>query len=88
MSVFIGRIAAAIASAVITWVIALLGLPVTEAQQVGAIEWLTEGLTGLGVFLGLLLYGVIHKMINAKLNPVDAARPAEAEEIRAHTYVR
>lgn len=81
MNVFIGRIAAAVAAAVIGWVVSLLGLPVTEDQTASAVGWLTEGLTGLGLFVGLLVYGVAHKLFNRRLNPADSAKEPE---IAAH----
>lgn len=79
MNVFIARIAAAAAAAVIGWGASVLGMPVTEAQTAGAIAWLTEGLTGLGGFVLLLVYGIAHKLISRVTNPADAAKePQEA----------
>lgn len=82
MNVFIARIAAAVASAVVVWVIGALGLPVTEEQTASVAAWLTEGLTGLGGFALLFIYGLIHKLISRRTNPADAAKAPEAAAAR------
>lgn len=73
MNVFIARIAAAVASAVILWLTGTLGLPVTDDQVAGATAWLTDGLTGLGGFIMLAVYAVGHRVISKWTNPADAA---------------
>lgn len=78
MNVFIARIAAVIASAVVVWLTGVLGLPVTEEQTASVVQWLTDGLTGLGGFLLLIVYGFAHKLISRKTNPADAAKEPEA----------
>lgn len=75
MNAWIGRVAGVIASAVVLWVLGVLGIEVTEEQKRGVIEWLTTGLTGLGFFLGLAFYGMFHKIFNRKLNPADTTNP-------------
>lgn len=78
MNVFIARIAAAIASAAVVWIVGILGLPVTEEQTASVVEWLTNGLTGLGGFLLLIVYGIAHKLVSRRTNPADAAKEPEA----------
>ena len=72
---FLGRVAASVAAVIVAYLLDLLGLPVSEDQKAGIVSWLTEGLTALGGFVILLVYGLVHKTVNKKLNPADTAVP-------------
>lgn len=77
MNVFIARIAASVASAVVVWLIGVLGLPVTEQEQANLIAQVTEAVSLLGLALWGILYAVLHKLISRKTNPADAAKNPE-----------
>lgn len=82
MNVFIARIAAAVASAIIVWIVGILGLPVTEEQVASAQAWLTTGITGLGLLLWGLGYAGLHKLISRRTNPADTAKAPELAAAR------
>lgn len=73
MNALLGRLAAIIATAIVMFLLNLIGLEVSPEQRQGIINWLTEGLTALGTFLGLALYASFHKLINSRLAPEDKA---------------
>jgi energy-converting hydrogenase Eha subunit E len=73
MNIIISRIAAVIAAAIVTFVLGLLGVDVSAEQTQGIVAWLTTGLSALGMFLVLLLYGPFHKLISRYTNPADTA---------------
>jgi hypothetical protein len=71
MRALISRIAAVAVGAVAMWLAAALGVQVTP----DAVAVLTEGVTLLGMGLWLTVYAVAHKLIDRRVNPLDAAAP-------------
>jgi hypothetical protein len=69
MRAIIGRVAAVIAGAIVTFLAGTLGLEVTE----GAATFLVEGITAIGMFVWLLAYALVHRLISRRINPTDAA---------------
>lgn len=69
MRAVIGRIAAVLAGAIITFLAGALGVEVTEQAHIA----LTEGLTMIGMFVWLLAYAVAHRLISRRINPSDSA---------------
>lgn len=73
MRTIIGRIAAVVAATITTWLISFLGVGISEQ---GTAE-LTEALTLIGVLVWGLIYAVVHKLIDRKVNPMDVAKTPE-----------
>ena len=76
MRAIIGRIAAAIVAFLVIWIAGTLGVEVTEQTA----ATFTEAVTLLGMGLFTLVYAMVHKIINARINPTDAASPAAVKE--------
>lgn len=70
------RLAAVAVSAAVLWLAAHLGLEVSEDQRGQAVSFFTDALTGLGWVIGMAVYPVAHKLLNRRIDPADAARPA------------
>lgn len=75
----ISRIAGAIAVPIALVLFEAIGISVTEEQASGFVDVLTEGLTGLGMTLGLATYGITHRITDKKVNPADAAARSIAD---------
>jgi hypothetical protein len=67
------RLAAVLVSAAVLWLAAHAGLEVTEDQRGQAVSFFTDALTGLGWLIGMVIYPVVHKLLNRRINPTDAA---------------
>lgn len=78
MRAIIGRVAAVLAGGILTALAGWLGVEVTDDARVA----LTEAITGVGMVVWLLGYAVVHRLINRRLNPTDAAKPAETLRVR------
>lgn len=72
MRAIIGRVAAAIVAAALTWVAGVAGIEVTQETA----ATLTEAVTLLGMGLFTIMYAVGHRLIDRRINPADAASPA------------
>lgn len=72
MRAIIGRVAAAIVAALLTWLAGTLGLEVSADTA----ATLTEAVTLLGLAFWGILYAIVHKTINRYVAPADAAGPA------------
>lgn len=70
---FLGRVMAALAGMIVTFILDLLGVAVTAEQKEGIIAWLTTGFTALGIWVWLTVYALAHKLLNKRLNPSDTA---------------
>jgi peptidoglycan L-alanyl-D-glutamate endopeptidase CwlK len=70
MRTIISRIAAAIVAVLLTFVAGTLGVDVSPAIH----DSLVEGVTLLGLGVWGILYAVLHKLIDHKINPTDVAK--------------
>ena len=69
----ISRLVAAVAVPIVLGVLGLIGLEVSAGDQESLVGFLTEGLTGLGLFIGFIVYSMTHRTVDKKVNPADAA---------------
>jgi hypothetical protein len=67
-------IGAAVASLSV-WLASKVGIEVSPEAQAG----LTEGITLLGLFVFSVVYALVHKLANNKLNPADSASSRELQ---------
>lgn len=79
------RLAAVIVSAAVLWLAAHAGLEVSEDQRGQAVSFFTDALTGLGWVIGMSVYPIAHRLINRKIDPLDAAK--EPVRDAAHVYI-
>jgi hypothetical protein len=69
------RLAAVAVSAAILWLTAHFGFEVTEDQRGQAVSFFTDALTGFGWLVGMVVYPIVHKVLDRKINPLDSAKP-------------
>jgi hypothetical protein len=69
----ISRLVAAVAVPIVLAVLGLVGLEVSAGDHESLVAFMTEGLTGLGLFIGFIVYSMTHRAIDKKANPADAA---------------
>lgn len=75
MRAIISRVAAAIVAVLLTFFAGTLGVEVSPAVH----DSLVEGVTMLGLGLWGVLYALLHRLIDRKINPADVAKhPASA----------
>lgn len=79
MRAIVGRAAAAIVAAIVTWIASVFGIEVTAET---AATW-TDALTVLGIGFWGVAYAVIHKLLDRHINPADAAAPEAVEAGKA-----
>jgi hypothetical protein len=70
MRTILSRIAAAIVAVFLTFVAGTLGVEVSPAVH----DSLVEGVTLLGLGIWGVLYALLHRLIDRRINPTDAAR--------------
>lgn len=82
MRVLIARVAAAIVAVLVTFLAGKFGVEVSEDAR----ATLTEGVTLIGLGVWGISYGVLHKLMNRKLNPADTAKSNPAPPPRRIEY--
>lgn len=77
MSGIIARIAGALAAGILTWLGGLLGVEFSPEDN--------AALAGVIVSVILIIYGVVHKQIDKRVNPADAADTSLIERGKEQT---
>jgi len=67
---FVGRVIAAWIAALSGWLASTVGVEIAPEDQAAVIN--------AGVGIALTVYAVLHRMIDARINPRDAASPTVA----------
>lgn len=84
VTAWLGRILAAAIAGACAWLLVRYGITIDATTQ----QHLVEALVGIVLPVFVALYGVLHKLIDAKLNPGDAAAPSAVAETKAHARAR
>jgi hypothetical protein len=82
VTAWIGRLLAAWIAGFFGWLMVRYGIAVPDAAQTK----LVEAIVGVVIPIAISLYAIVHKLIDAKVNPADAAKGREVEDgkIRAN----
>jgi Mn2+/Fe2+ NRAMP family transporter len=73
---FLGRIIGAAVAGVAVWLLSKFGVVLTDEQQVR----ITEAAIIILMVVFTAIYSIVHKLVNTKLNPGDAAAPMLVEK--------
>jgi hypothetical protein len=74
MNATLSRMIAALLSGALIALLSELGVPLTDTDVSSLTQWVEQGVTLLGWGVGLAAYGVLHKLLDRRINPSDAAR--------------